>query len=57
MKKRKGIFSSYSCSNEALIHSVKLGIAKWASVRREFINIKLNDILFNWEASVLCSAV
>lgn len=57
MKKRKGIFSSYSCSNEALIYSVKLGIVKWALVRREFINIKLNDILFNWEASVLCSAV
>lgn len=28
---------------------VSLRVAKWALVRKEFENINMNDILFNWE--------
>lgn len=33
---------------------VSLRIAKWVLVRKEFVNIMMNDILFNWEAYIAC---
>lgn len=30
-------------------------MAKWSLAKKEFTNIKLNDILYNWIACMVCS--
>lgn len=40
------------------LHSVTpIQIAKWVSIRKEFANCKINDILFNWETCMVCGVI
>lgn len=44
-------------SIETLLSVVNLRVAKWALGRKECANLKLNDILHNWEAWMECGLV
>lgn len=37
-----------------LISVALLKIVKWVSIREEFHNLNVNDILFKWEACMTC---
>ena len=43
------IFNRKESSWEVLLASVTLRIAKWACVRKEFLDIKIDDIVQSWE--------
>lgn len=48
------IFRGVSLSVDDILHVVTLRMAKWASLRNEFDSLKVEGILHNWEASLLC---
>ena len=48
------IFRGSSSLVVDLIEKVAFRIAKWASIRKEFTNINLNDIIYNWKACMGC---
>lgn len=39
-----------------VVHLVFMHIVKWVSYRPVFASIKVNGVLFNWEASLLSNA-
>ena len=49
------IFKGESSSPMDLIASINMRISKWALIRKEFSNFSLNDIIYNWEACMVCS--
>ena len=53
-ERNERIFRGSSSSVIDLIDNVAFRIAKWASIRKEFTNIYLNDIIYNWEACMGC---
>lgn len=39
---------------DALLLVVDLGVAKWLLVRKEFINVKIDEVIHNWQACMKC---
>lgn len=42
------VFKGESTAIDDLFPRVLLRVAKWASLRKEFYNLRLDDILHNW---------
>lgn len=39
---------------DALLLVVDLRVAKWLLVRKEFINVRIDEVIHNWEACMKC---
>lgn len=55
-KERNNRIFKGASSMQDLISMVFLRVAKWASIRKEFFNINVNDILFNYEECMSCGS-
>ena len=40
-----------------ILVAISLRIAKWALVKKEFANISMNDIFFDWKACTACGVI
>lgn len=47
-------FRARATSTMDLIAATFIESPKWAMVRKEFVNFTMNDIVYNWEASLSC---
>lgn len=57
IERNNEIFRGTLSSIETLVSVVNLRVMKWALARKECANLKLNDILRNWEACKECAQV
>lgn len=53
-KRNNRIFRNKSLSSYSLISIVVVRLGKWLLVKKEFVNVKLNDAIHNWGTCIEC---
>lgn len=55
-ERNDGIFRSFSMVVKDIVHLVSMQIAKWVSSKKEFDDLWVDGVLFNWEVSLYSAA-